>query len=356
MKQVTLDRWQEEYRDLRPNASRFSEMLMGELQEMLRKNHVPLAVPIEYRVKSWPSIEDKIGRKGFNGTSLSDLRDLVGLRLILLFRKDVPAVCQLIESVFEVSSRCDQAEELSPQEFGYQSTHYVVRAPKAWLSIPTFSSFYIFQAEIQVRTLAQHMWAAASHVLQYKQEESVPPPLRRTISRISALLETVDLEFDRVFKEREEYRSRVRHERKSRKLNSDVLAATLDDLLPAKNKGVLEPYSLLVWELDKLGIKTSGQLALVLEKHLPAAVEDDRQYTEQLRLRGSIAQHTQKGVFTHTGLLRLVLQREFGRSFFGGVLEDEEEKATAEGGTKRHLTLRSSGRKPQKVRSRRSPS
>jgi putative GTP pyrophosphokinase len=206
MEQAAFDRLQEEYRDLRPAASRFSEMLMGELQELLRKNRLPLAVPIEHRVKSWLSIEEKIIRNGFGGRSLAELRDFVGLRLILLFRRDVPTACQLIETVFKDFVRHDQAEELSPQEFGYQSIHYIVRAPKPWLSIPTFSAFGPFQAEIQVRTLAQHMWAAASHVLQYKQEESVPPPLRRTINRVSALLETVDLEFDRALKEREKYR------------------------------------------------------------------------------------------------------------------------------------------------------
>ena len=329
-------------------------MLMGELQELLRKARIPLAVPIEHRVKSWLSIEDKLGQNGFSGTSLAELRDLVGLRLILLFRKDVPTACQLIESVFEITNRSDQAEELSPQEFGYQSIHYIVRAPKAWLSIPTFSAFGTFQAEIQVRTLAQHMWAAASHVLQYKQEESVPPPLRRTINRVSALLEIVDLELDRVLKEREEYRESVRHEQKSRHLNSDVLAAMLDGLLPRANKGVLEPYSLLVWELNKLGIKNSDQLALIIEKHLPAAIEDDRQYTEHLRC--SVDKRPQKGgTFTHTGLLRLVLQREFGRNFFGGVWEDEEGKVAVEDEAKKCLTPRPSGRKPKKHGSRRSP-
>lgn len=54
------------------------------------------------------------------------------------------------------------------------------------------------KAEVQVRTVTQHVWAAASHVLQYKQEASVPLPVRRSIYRVSALLETVDLEFERV--------------------------------------------------------------------------------------------------------------------------------------------------------------
>jgi putative GTP pyrophosphokinase len=354
MEQAAFERLREEYRDLQPAAIRFSEILMGELWEMLKKNRISLAVPIEHRVKSWLSIEDKIIRKGFDGVSLAGLRDFVGLRLILLFRKDIPTACHLIESAFEVSARHDQAEDLSPQEFGYQSIHYVVRVPKSWLSIPTFRAFGVFQAELQVRTLAQHMWAAASHVLQYKQENSVPPPLRRTLNRVSALLETVDLELERVLAEREDYREKIRSERKSRSLNSDVLAATLDDLLPRKSRGVLEPYSLLVWELNKLGISTSEQLASVIEKHLPAAIEDERQYVEQRHLDGSLSKDA-NSIFTHTGLLRLVLQREFGRNFFAGFWGDEEQETKSKDEVRR-LTPQSSGRKPQKARSRRSPS
>jgi ppGpp synthetase/RelA/SpoT-type nucleotidyltranferase len=59
--------------------------------------------------------------------------------------------------------------------------------------------------ELQLRTLAQHIWAVASHKLQYKREASVPVPIRRSINRVSALLEMVDLEFDRVLLEREQY-------------------------------------------------------------------------------------------------------------------------------------------------------
>ena len=327
MKQVVLDRWQQEYRDLQPAATRFSEMLVAEMRQMLRRKHIPLATPIEHRVKEWPSIEDKITQHRFRGVSLAELHDLVGLRLILLFRKDVPVACELIESTLEVSSRRDRAEELSYQTFGYQSIHYVIRPPKSWLSVPTFSAFSTFQAEIQVRTLAQHMWAAASHELQYKQEMSVPPPLRRTIHRVSALLEIVDLEFERVFEERETYVQRVRQQRKSRQLNTDVLAATLDDLLPSENKGTLELYSVLLWELGKLGIKTSEQLSRLIEKHLPSALEDERAYLEHLRQRGSAT--ARKGIFTHLGLVRLILQKEFGSNFFDGKIWEDFEEGTA---------------------------
>ena len=87
----------------------------------------------------------------------------------------------------------------------YQSLHYIIRIPKHWLKVSTFADLGELKAEIQLRTLAQHIWAATSHKLQYKHEDSVPPPIRRSIYRVSALLETVDLEFERVLAERGTY-------------------------------------------------------------------------------------------------------------------------------------------------------
>ena len=89
MREIHIVRLRQEYQDLAPVAQRFTEMMVRELHETLRRNDVPLAVPIESRVKSWTSIEDNLGRNWFHGASLSELHDLIGVRLILLFRRDL---------------------------------------------------------------------------------------------------------------------------------------------------------------------------------------------------------------------------------------------------------------------------
>jgi hypothetical protein len=78
--------------------------------------------------------------------------------------------------------------------------HFVVEFPEPWFVVPTIGPMRGLRAEIQVRTHAQHIWADASHILQYKKESSVAPKTRRDIHRIAALLETVDLEFEKVLK------------------------------------------------------------------------------------------------------------------------------------------------------------
>ncbi len=148
---------------------------------------------MEGRVKSLASIEEKIERKGLTLQSVTALDDLIGVRAILLFRKDLKIADKLISKTFHVLHKEDTATRLADDSFGYQSQHYVVQLPKSWSKIPSFSELGTIRVELQVRTLAQHIWAAASHKLQYKKENSVPPPLRRAISRVSALLETVDL-------------------------------------------------------------------------------------------------------------------------------------------------------------------
>ena len=70
------------------------------------------------------------------------------------------------------------------------------------------------------------------HTLQYKQEDSVPAPMRRAIHRVSALLEVVDLEFERLLKERESYRSDSGPINTDAILNVDLLEHLLDALLP----------------------------------------------------------------------------------------------------------------------------
>ena len=95
MREIHIVRLRQEYQDLAPVAQRFTEMMVRELHETLRRNDVPLAVPIESRVKSWTSIEDNLGRNWFHGASLSELHDLIGVRLILLFRRDLAQLPQL---------------------------------------------------------------------------------------------------------------------------------------------------------------------------------------------------------------------------------------------------------------------
>ena len=174
------------------------------------------------------------------------------------------------------------------------------------------------QVEVQVRTLAQHIWAAASHKLQYKHEASVPPPLRRTINRVSALLETVDLEFDRVISERKNYQeSGIAETTGSEPLNVDLLASMLAQVFPPENRKSDENYDVLLGDLSNLSVNTVDDLNRLLDKHKDAAIARDKEEVKK-RLEDDDYSNTTNermeiGVFfAHVGLARAVLREEFG--------------------------------------------
>jgi putative GTP pyrophosphokinase len=292
------------YDEILPRANRLCTALSSELQHLLLRDEVTLGVPIETRVKEWTSIEEKINRKSLTLERITDLDDLVGLRLILLFRRDLNAVDRLLRQTLTIRSAEDISLRLAETQFGYQSQHYVVEVPDAWLKIPSYSELGGVRVEIQVRTLAQHIWAAASHKLQYKHEASVPLPLRRSIHRASALLETVDLEFDRLLQERSVYvDNQLKLEDSDLPLNVEILGLVLTELLPPQNKGATEPYDELLLDLNHFGVTTASKLRELLKKHKSAILAADAS-------RAKILKTTH--YYKHVGLTRFGLRSEFG--------------------------------------------
>lgn len=307
-----------QYTDNLTRAGRLRETMVVQLGELLERQQIALGVPIESRIKPWDSIEEKIERKALSLGDIKELSDLIGVRLILLFRADLSSVEQLITQTFDIVSSEDTARRLGEAQFGYQSQHFVLKLPESWLTIPTMVDLGELQIEVQVRTLAQHIWAAASHKLQYKHEASVPPPIRRTIHRVSALLETVDLEFDRVLAERKNYLEvGLAETTGSEPLNVDILAALLSDVFPAENRTPHEDYEGLLSNLRALSIKNVQEFKTLLERHSHAALVEEKKQVkrrvENADYQGTTKARIDKGVFfTHTGLARGALSAEFG--------------------------------------------
>ena len=297
-------------------AERFRQVLIEQISSLLTA--ATLGVPIESRVKSWSSIEERLTRKPVDLKSIADLDDLIGVRIILLFRRDLDAALQAIRSSFDVLSSEDKASVLEEGQFGYQSHHLVVRLPQEWLKVPSYSGFGQFKAELQIRTLAQHIWAAASHKLQYKQEQSVPLPVKRSINRVSALLETVDLEFERVLDERQSYSVAIDDSEDAGPLNVDLLASVLAEVFPAENRSGDEDYSDLLEDLAQFKVQTAKGLRDLIKRNLDgilaaeaARVEEQKVATDPLN-----PERLKKGVFyTHAGLARSAMLAEYGKAF-----------------------------------------
>lgn len=244
--------------------------------------------------------------------------------MVLLFSRDLKEACKLIEGTFHVEEKEDTILRLLPDQFGYGSIHYQLATPDTWQDVPTLKGLRGLNAEVQVRTAAQHIWAAASHVLQYKHEEDIPVPIRRSIVRAAAMLEIVDLEFERVLDARSGYLVESGSFSDSELLNSDSIRLLLDSVLPDKNRKPPEPYSEILEELRLIEITDIGQLREILERHLDALNSKEAEqvrrcendFQEGNPLTGTSEERYRKGVyFSHAGLTRNVLELEYGKKF-----------------------------------------
>lgn len=318
---MTLNALEKEYRMNRGLYELLCKEIATQVGELLSVERISVASPFEYRVKTWSSLAEKIERNRSEPKNLSEIGDVAGIRIIALFRRDVERISKIVESHLDVLAKEDTSSRLAEDQFGYGSIHYEVRPPAEWLKIPTLRKLEGLRAEIQVRTGSQHIWAAASQVLQYKKETHVPIPLRRSINRAAALLETVDLEFERFLLEREQYTKEIRTEAEDLPLNTESLRQVLDEIFPAQNRAQDEDYATLLDDLTQSKITTTDQLKALVAKHLKAVMEGEHSYVTRRTadlasgtpVVGTTAERVRSGVyFTHVGLAREALRREFG--------------------------------------------
>lgn len=307
-----------DYKSIAALAEIMRASLVEQIDKLLNHTDVAMAFPIQSRVKSLESVIEKSQRINMKIQSVKDIHDIVGLRLVIQFSRDVDQVCKLIEDNLIVTSKHDTKSRLREDQFGYSSVHIIAQLKSEWLAVPTFSGLDGLHVEIQVRTAAQHIWASASHLLQYKQENSVPPELRRAIHRVSALLETVDLEFERFLSERDAYRTRIETNvlDTDEELNVDTLEKLLNDFLPPPNKDTKENYGRLLRELTRNGISTHKQLIDMYNTHSDFVVQHEAENLERVRetlsegrgVSASNRKRSKRGVyFTHVGLIRIAL-------------------------------------------------
>lgn len=168
-------------------------------------------VSVTCRPKDRVKLKDKLLKAEKRYGSLSDITDLVGLRVITYFGDDVDEIAALVEREFSIDwdSSVDKRKVLDPDRFGYLSTHYVCELPPKRAQLPEYERFSSLKCEIQVRSILQHAWAEIEHDLGYKTTEAIPAPMKRRFSRLAGLLEIADDEFQRLRDELHTYAAQV---------------------------------------------------------------------------------------------------------------------------------------------------
>jgi hypothetical protein len=109
----------------------------------------------------------------------------------------------MARELFQCGKVEHKVDSLGPDKVGYLSTHVDVRLYDGDPSAGRFPADR-FSAELQVRTLAQHLWSEMSHDTVYKNDETLSPlpnELKRRIFVLAGTLELADNEFTRLSQE-----------------------------------------------------------------------------------------------------------------------------------------------------------
>jgi putative GTP pyrophosphokinase len=122
---------------------------------------------------------------------LTQITDVVGVRVITYLQSDVIAVAQLFGDQLTIIADRDLGEETAREgRFGYASRHLLISSS----AVPERA------ASVQVRTVLQHAWAEFEHDIRYK--GTVPaelaPDLERRFTLAAGLLELADREFSEI--------------------------------------------------------------------------------------------------------------------------------------------------------------
>ena len=255
----------EEYRQNLPLFQETEKRLHETLKKTFQDAGLLLA-SIESRVKAENSLAGKLELKGAKYKSLSDITDIIGLRVITYYTDDVDKVASAVERLFTIDweNSVDKRKIHEIDSFGYLSLHYVCSCDG-----------FPYRFEVQMRTILQHAWANMDHDTGYKSGVEIPKRYYRNMSRLAGMLELIDDEFSKIRIEITDYRRRVQNLVASGNLNEvpldgDTFRSYLDlkpfDILNKRiakvNQAEIHEVSLMpyVMVFKQLGLKTLGDL------------------------------------------------------------------------------------------------
>lgn len=181
----------------RPRYEAFGLLLKTRLQGSLKP--IGIWFDVDARAKTIDSLVKKLLTK--RGHTYETLPDKIGVRVILRYRADVNKVIERVRTLFDSDEPENKEHKLGTDRVGYLSVHLDhVRLQQNDSDVSLYPP-ETFWAELQVRTLAQHLWSEMSHDTVYKNDEMVaklPPDVQRRVALMAGQIEIADREFDRL--------------------------------------------------------------------------------------------------------------------------------------------------------------
>lgn len=203
----------ERYRGLISQYEAFGISLRHLVSSVLKAESISIH-SITYRSKDPDHLREKLLRPGKSYRELTDVTDLLGLRIITYFENDVDRIEATLRKEFHVSElhSMDKRQVEDVTSFGYASVHLVCQLSADRSRLAEYKPFDGLLCEIQVRSILQHAWAEIEHDLGYKAERGVPRPIRRRFSMLAGLFALADQEFVRLRDDLTGYAHRVEEE------------------------------------------------------------------------------------------------------------------------------------------------
>lgn len=151
---------------------------------------------IQTRLKTFPSIKEKLERKGLDMSVESienNLFDVAGVRVICPFPDDVYTVADALLRQDDVTllERKDYIKEPKPN--GYRSLHLIVEIP-----IFLKNEKRLMKVEIQMRTIAMDFWASLEHQICYKKDTCINEQTLRELRECADMSAILDEKMNRV--------------------------------------------------------------------------------------------------------------------------------------------------------------
>ncbi|CAI3110935.1 GTP pyrophosphokinase YjbM [Acinetobacter calcoaceticus] len=237
-------------------------------------------VDVPYRHKTKKSflkkIDDKLAQKDYSPELMTDL---AGIRVITLIEADVQKVCELIQTMFNVhtADSVNKSEKLGEEKVGYRSVHFVCDVGEVRGNLSEFSAYKGLCFEIQVRTALEHAWAEIEHDRGYKLGGKLPSHLNRRFKLLSGLLESADLEFNRLTVEIEEYAKELNESIVEKNLDFELTNISIITLLETKyskncndttRSDVTTPLQVLIREINLYGLFNLNDLDQLIQNTL----------------------------------------------------------------------------------------
>lgn len=273
--------------------SLFGEKCKAIIDDILRDKSI-IIHQINSRTKTKESLGRKIDSKKDKYADINEITDICGIRIITYLESDVNRVAEIIEKEFkpDYPNSVDK-RKLKADQFGYKSLHYVISLNDERLNLSENKKYNGLKIEVQIRSILQHAWAEIEHDLGYKGTISIPEDFKRSFNRLAALLETADVEFDRLKRDLTDYEIAVKDKIKKEPNQVKIDQASLHSFITTnkifeKARGVIaeatkcefSKISNLTLELERLEffkIQTIGELENIIEqnqKHYLAFVKE----------------------------------------------------------------------------------